>query len=249
VDSIVNRTRGVRSRTLSPDVLVKRTGGTFVPQTRTALGQGAVVPEFYIGEPLPLTPEEAQAPSVPSEETSQAAEIPIPEILRERSLPPSGEVTGVEVLLRRGDRGDQVRGLQLQLRRLGFAPGPVDGIFGPLTEQAVRQFQQSMGLPSTGLVDQVTWAAVQSAVPGGTPPTPGQPAPTTTPAPARPTSPAPSTTPSAGPPPEVQQFLGLPVGVWVILGVVVIALFATATPGPRPVTTQAAPATPGRSRA
>ena len=28
-----------------------------------------------------------------------------------------------------------VRGLQLRLRRLGFRPGPIDGLFGPLTRR------------------------------------------------------------------------------------------------------------------
>jgi peptidoglycan hydrolase-like protein with peptidoglycan-binding domain len=45
-----------------------------------------------------------------------------------------------------------VRGLQLRLRRLGFRPGPIDGLFGPLTEGAVERFQVARGLPADGLV-------------------------------------------------------------------------------------------------
>ena len=45
-----------------------------------------------------------------------------------------------------------VRGLQVRLRRLGFRSGPIDGLFGPLTERAVERFQVARGLPSDGLV-------------------------------------------------------------------------------------------------
>jgi hypothetical protein len=49
-----------------------------------------------------------------------------------------------------------VRGLQLRLRRLGFQPGPIDGLFGPLTEGAVERFQTARGLPADGVVGPAT---------------------------------------------------------------------------------------------
>jgi hypothetical protein len=45
-----------------------------------------------------------------------------------------------------------VRGVQLRLRGLGFRPGPIDGLFGPLTEGAVEHFQVARGLPADGIV-------------------------------------------------------------------------------------------------
>jgi Putative peptidoglycan binding domain/Resolvase, N terminal domain len=45
-----------------------------------------------------------------------------------------------------------VRYLQRQLRRLGERPGPIDGLFGPLTEGSVRRFQRHAGLRVDGLV-------------------------------------------------------------------------------------------------
>ena len=49
-----------------------------------------------------------------------------------------------------------VRVLQLRLRRLGFEPGPIDGIFGPLTQGAVLRFQDAHGLVVDGIVGPLT---------------------------------------------------------------------------------------------
>lgn len=57
-------------------------------------------------------------------------------------------------------RGDDVRRLQIWLNKLGFNTGRVDGIFGEMTERAVREFQKSMGLPSDGIVGTSTIAAL-----------------------------------------------------------------------------------------
>lgn len=67
-----------------------------------------------------------------------------------------------EILLKRGDRGDQARALQLLLATAGYNPGPIDGIFGGLTEAAVTAFQSAHGLPATGRVDQATWDALSN---------------------------------------------------------------------------------------
>lgn len=45
----------------------------------------------------------------------------------------------------------------------------IDGIFGPITEGAVRYFQQQKGLSETGVVDDATWQALEgSGGQGGT---------------------------------------------------------------------------------
>lgn len=46
--------------------------------------------------------------------------------------------------------GAQVRAAQQQLQRLGFNPGPADGVMGPRTASAIRLFQRSQRLPETG---------------------------------------------------------------------------------------------------
>lgn len=49
-------------------------------------------------------------------------------------------------------RGDDVRDLQDRLATLGFNSGRTDGIFGPQTETAVRDFQRNYGLPPDGII-------------------------------------------------------------------------------------------------
>lgn len=46
-----------------------------------------------------------------------------------------------------------VRTAQLYLSFRGFDPGPVDGMMGLRTRQAIAAFQKSRGLPATGAVD------------------------------------------------------------------------------------------------
>ena len=49
-------------------------------------------------------------------------------------------------------KGNDVKVLQEKLRALGFNTGFVDGIFGPQTAKALKEFQQSSGLPPDGVV-------------------------------------------------------------------------------------------------
>lgn len=62
-------------------------------------------------------------------------------------------------LVRRGDQDHPVETLQHLLRHHGHNL-VVDGDFGPLTEAAVRSFQQAKGLVVDGIVGPMTWAAV-----------------------------------------------------------------------------------------
>ncbi|WP_209428292.1 peptidoglycan-binding protein, partial [Pararhodobacter sp. SW119] len=69
-------------------------------------------------------------------------------------LTASGE-TGVPAEADRDDvlgrmRLDEVMSLQRTLAELGFDPGPVNGIIGPSTRNAIRQWQRSQGHPVTG---------------------------------------------------------------------------------------------------
>lgn len=56
--------------------------------------------------------------------------------------------------LKRGSRGAEVKTLQGKLNLMA------DGIFGPLTEEAVKEFQKRKGLKADGVVGSQTWAAL-----------------------------------------------------------------------------------------
>jgi peptidoglycan hydrolase-like protein with peptidoglycan-binding domain len=61
--------------------------------------------------------------------------------------------------IRLGDTGDDVKRLQRVFARTkALGPDSVDGVFGPQTEQAVKDFQQSEGLVADGIVGPTTWA-------------------------------------------------------------------------------------------
>jgi MYXO-CTERM domain-containing protein len=51
---------------------------------------------------------------------------------------------------------DAVRLVQRRLWRLGDQPGPIDGLYGPLTQGAVERFQQQHGLAVDGVVGRQT---------------------------------------------------------------------------------------------
>ena len=64
--------------------------------------------------------------------------------------------------LEEGSAGEKVRQMQEQLNRIADAYPALpkiaaDGIFGPATAAAVRDFQSVFGLPATGKVDYPTW--------------------------------------------------------------------------------------------
>ena len=57
-------------------------------------------------------------------------------------------------------RGDDVAELQRRLGQLGFDAHWIDGILGPRTQAAIRQFQQNVGLPADGVVGRSTVEAL-----------------------------------------------------------------------------------------
>jgi hypothetical protein len=64
----------------------------------------------------------------------------------------------------RSDRA-QLADVQRRLQALGFEPGPIDGLMGPMTANAVRQFQAAQGLPVTGQPDEATVAKLRELTP------------------------------------------------------------------------------------
>ena len=67
------------------------------------------------------------------------------------------------MLLKKGDKNEQVRQLQV---KLGVDPV---GTFGPKTEEAVKKFQAANGLTADGIVGDATWNKIMGATPTPTP--------------------------------------------------------------------------------
>lgn len=63
-----------------------------------------------------------------------------------------------------------VKQVQEKLSQQGYEVGPVDGIFGPKTQQALRKFQEDKGVQPTGQIDQQTMAALGIQGEGGAQP-------------------------------------------------------------------------------
>jgi len=52
--------------------------------------------------------------------------------------------------------GTNVRTAQQALRDQGYNPGPIDGVMGPRTSAAVRDYQTKEGLTASGQLDDAT---------------------------------------------------------------------------------------------
>jgi hypothetical protein len=76
------------------------------------------------------------------------------------------ELSGVSALVEgkgrliKGSVGEQVRALQVFLATFEFQPGPIDGIFGRLTKQAVKAFQEAFDLKVNGKVKKPTRSTI-----------------------------------------------------------------------------------------
>lgn len=65
------------------------------------------------------------------------------------------------MLVQMGMAGNDVVMVQQALQAAGYTGIVVDGIFGPLTQQAVLDFQRADGWPTTGIVDDALYGRLQ----------------------------------------------------------------------------------------
>ncbi len=69
--------------------------------------------------------------------------------------------------MRRGHRGWDVAALQFLLQRAGHGPGRADGLFGPLTQGAVRRAQSAAGVAVDGIAGPITIRSLRGGGGGG----------------------------------------------------------------------------------
>jgi polysaccharide deacetylase family sporulation protein PdaB len=72
------------------------------------------------------------------------------------SISSGGSSTAYPGLLKIGSSGSSIRTLQQALVNKGYSLS-VDGVFGPMTQSAVKNYQSSQGITVDGIVGSVTW--------------------------------------------------------------------------------------------
>lgn len=107
---------------------------------------GSMIFTFPPQEGNVIAPEEEEEPIL----AEPATEVPTPR------PPPTPRPTEIKPL-RRGNKGDEVRNLQLRLVELRYLKdGDVDGNYGKGTLNAVKRFQQQNGLAPDGVAGRDT---------------------------------------------------------------------------------------------
>jgi putative peptidoglycan binding protein/resolvase-like protein len=86
-----------------------------------------------------------------------------PSVLSRASYPAgwSAGAVGYGSGYRRPGGSRRVREVQRRLTRLGYRPGPIDGLYGPLTRSSVEWFQIKHGIRPTGVVNAGTLAVLR----------------------------------------------------------------------------------------
>jgi peptidoglycan hydrolase-like protein with peptidoglycan-binding domain len=123
----------------------------------------------------------------------------------------------------------RVREVQRTLRRLGYRPGPVDGLYGPRTARAVRRFQHAKRLRADAVVGHRTLVALRT-VEAARRPVARPPAATPTPPPAA----LPQALPHAATPVSAPAGMPVPIApLLAVLGAVGLAIATASYTGTR----------------
>ena len=116
--------------------------------------------------PTPTTlTQQAQEPQTSSDDGQTDPTLPVGGDGSNPSDEPSSDdaiaaTAGNPPILALDDSGADVTRLQTRLATLNLYTGPIDGVFGEQTQQAVEQFQSQAGLNVDGIVGPATWSAL-----------------------------------------------------------------------------------------
>jgi peptidoglycan hydrolase-like protein with peptidoglycan-binding domain len=80
-----------------------------------------------------------------------------------QSPPTVSDVSQLDMSAKPSLNQEQVRRVQQALQKKGISPGPIDGIIGPLTMDAVRKFQDRFGIGASGEINNQTLFALDEA--------------------------------------------------------------------------------------
>jgi SpoIID/LytB domain protein len=138
-----------------------------LPTTTTVPAVTTTVPAVTTTTTVPAVTTTTTVPSLPTTTSTTA-----PATSTTTTSPSGGTATACvappvvdslirqQVVLWAGASGRSVRELQAFLKAIGYAPGPVDGVYGSKTENAVKNFQTSRNLPADGIVGSLTRSEV-----------------------------------------------------------------------------------------
>jgi Putative peptidoglycan binding domain len=155
VDDVIRRRRAIALVAILAVVVV----AVLVPLLMLGGGGGSTATTTTTTQ-VTTTPAETTTPSQPSTTTtspSTTATTPATGSTTTVTLPAAGKI-------KPGDTSAEVKTLQQALNQLGSAQLKADGIYGPLTEQAVITFQQANGLTVDGVVGAETSKALNAAL-------------------------------------------------------------------------------------
>jgi hypothetical protein len=117
----------------------------------------AIEPEETIAKQETRPETLVQKESIPElPPASQTEATPLPEPVKSGGDALAGDPNRPVRSARALSGPQDVRRAQEALRNQGQDPGPIDGIMGPRTRQALRQFQKANGLQQTGTLDAET---------------------------------------------------------------------------------------------
>jgi Putative peptidoglycan binding domain len=87
---------------------------------------------------------------------------PVAQASPQRSEPVAATVSLMQLNMEAVPRltSDGVRKIQQLLKDRGLSPGPIDGVAGPLTNAAIREFQGWYGIKARGEIDNQTLFAI-----------------------------------------------------------------------------------------
>jgi peptidoglycan hydrolase-like protein with peptidoglycan-binding domain len=128
------------------------------------------------------TPQTQQAPSRPDKPGDAGSPATSPSTPAGESTKPDAMKSDTMKSSKAGRAGrtgnrEQVMAAQEALKQKGFDPGPADGMMGPKTRAALKEFQKSEQLDQTGRLDAETMAKLgvqdkaNGASPSASPPT------------------------------------------------------------------------------